>query len=168
MAPNWEFVKTIVPEKFFGNKEIIRRTTMSIKKSLMLGTVAFLVLSFSAFSWAGDVPLTLTADRSHPGARGTAYLNEISLKIEAKGLRPDGVYTAWFVNMKPKKQEAGAGTPPYMFKTDSTGKGIYESSLSESPFGRWSVLMIVLHPTGDPKDMKHMVGALSAKIPNNK
>jgi hypothetical protein len=148
--------------------EIIRRTTMSIKKSLMLGAVAFLVLSFSALSWAGNVPLTLRADKSHPEARGTAYLNEDSLKIEAKGLRPNGIYTAWFVNMKPKKHEAGAGTPPYMFRTDSTGNGTYESSLSESPFGKWSVLMIVLHPTGDPKDMKHMVGALSAKIPNNK
>lgn len=141
---------------------------MSIKKGLMLGAVAFLILSFSALSWAGNVPLTLRADKSHPEARGTAYLNEDSLKIEAKGLRPNGIYTAWFVNMKPKKHEAGAGTPPYMFRTDSTGNGTYESSLSESPFGKWSVLMIVLHPTGDPKDMKHMVGALSAKIPNNK
>ena len=77
--------------------------------------------------------LTLMADKSHTGASGTAYLNVGSLKIDAKGLRPNGVYTAWFVNMKPKKQETDAGTSPYMFKTDANGSGTYESSLSESP-----------------------------------
>ena len=108
------------------------------------------------------------ADKSHSGAGGTASINNHTLKIETTGLRPNGVYTGWFVNMKPKKQEAGAGAAPYMFKADADGNGTYESSLSESPFGKWSVLMIVLHPTGDPKDMKNMMGALSAMIPKNK
>lgn len=141
---------------------------MSIKKSLLIGVVGLLVLTFSTFAWAGNVNLGLMADKSHAGAGGTASISDNSLKIEATGLRSNGVYTAWFVNMKPKKQEAGAGTMPYMFKTDSNGNGTYESSLSESPFGKWSVLMIVLHPTGDPKDMKNMVPALSAMIPKNK
>jgi hypothetical protein len=26
------------------------------------------------------------------------------------------------------------------------------------------MLMVVLHPTGDPKDMKNMIGALSANL----
>jgi hypothetical protein len=52
-----------------------------------------------------------------------------------------------------------------MFRTDSQGVGTYSSSLTESPFGKWQVLMIVLHPNGDPTDMKNMVGALSANIP---
>lgn len=141
---------------------------MSIKKSIVIITVGLLALTFSTFVWAGNVNLTLMADKSHAGASGTASIHDESLKIEAKGLRPNGVYTAWFVNMKPKKQEAGAGTMPYMFSTDSNGNGTYESSLSESPFGKWSMLMIVLHPTSDPKDMKNMVPALSAMIPKNK
>ncbi len=37
-------------------------------------------------------------------------------------------------------------------------------SLSESPFGQWQMLMIMLHPSGDPADMKNMVGALKAKL----
>jgi hypothetical protein len=141
---------------------------MSIKKILMAGVMGFLLLTFSTFVWAGNVNLTLMADKSHTGASGTASISDNSLKIEAKDLRSNGVYTAWFVNMKPKKQEAGAGTMPFMFKTDSNGNGTYESSLSESPFGKWSMLMIVLHPTSDPKDMKNMVPALSAMIPRNK
>jgi hypothetical protein len=140
---------------------------MSIKKGLMILTVGILAVTFSSFVWAGNVNLTLMADKSQKGASGTASINDKSIKIEAEGLRPNGVYTVWFVNMKPKKQEMGAGAMPYMLKTDANGKGTYESSLSESPFGKWSVLMIVLHPTGDPKDMKNMVPALSAMIPKN-
>jgi len=140
---------------------------MSIRKSLMVSAVGLLILSFSALSWAGDVNLALKADKSHEGASGTAYLKEGSIKIDAKGLRPNGVYTAWFVNMEPKKQESGAGNAPYMFKTDANGNGTYESGLSESPFGKWSILMVVLHPNGDPMDMKNMMGALSAAIPKN-
>ena len=138
---------------------------MNIKKSLIMSVVGFVVLSFTAFSWAGDLNMTLMADKSHSGASGTAYIDGTRLKIDAKGLQPHGVYTAWFVNMKPEKQETGAGTPPYMFNTDSDGNGTYGSSLSESPIGKWSVLMIVLHPTSDPMDMKKMVPALSAMIP---
>ena len=140
---------------------------MSIKKSLMISVAGLLVLTFVTLVWAGNLNLTLMADKSHTGANGTASISDNSLKIDAEGLRSNSVYTAWFVNMKPKKQEAGAGTMPYMFRTDANGKGTYESSLSESPFGKWSMLMIVLHPTGNPEDMKNMVPALSAMVPKN-
>jgi len=124
-------------------------------------------VALGVLSWAGSgrVELPLMAAKAHPGARGTAYISDGSLRIQAKGLKPEGVYTVWFVNMKPKKHEAGAGTPPYMFRTDPAGAGTYSSSLTESPFGKWQMLMIVLHPNGDPTDMKNMVGALSANIP---
>ena len=61
--------------------------------------------------------------------------------------------------------EIGAGSAPYMFKTDSYGNGVYRATLSESPFGKWEMLMIVLHPNSDPRDMKNMAGALSTMIP---
>ena len=93
-----------------------------------------------------------------------AVINGSNIKINAQGLKPDSVYTAWFVNTKPKKHETGAGQAPYMFKTDSNGNGSYAAPLKESPYGKWQMLMIVLHPNGNPKDMKNMVGALSAKL----
>ena len=76
------------------------------------------------------------------------------------------MYTAWFVNTKPKKHEAGAGQAPYMFKTDASGNGTYFAALNSSPHGKWEMLMIVLHPNGNPKDMKGMVGALVAGLKN--
>jgi hypothetical protein len=140
---------------------------MDTKKSLFILVVVFVMLAFSTHSWAG-INLPLMAVKTHPNAIGTAYFNEDNLSIQAKGLRPNEVYTVWFVNMKPKKHEIGAGSEPYMFKTDSNGNGSYEAVLSESPFEKWEMIMIVLHPTGNPRDMKNMIGALSAKIPANK
>ena len=55
-----------------------------------------------------------------------------------------------------------------MFKTDSMGSGTYSGTLSETPLGKWQMLMIVLHPNGDPTDMKNMVEALSARLKSSR
>jgi hypothetical protein len=125
--------------------------------------LAFLVIAGAAH--AGDVSIPLKAEKDSPAASGTAVLDSGKIRIKAERLHPDGVFTVWFVNMKPKKQETGAGAAPYSFRTDGQGKGSYESALSEPPFGKWSMIMVVRHPTGDPADMKNMAPALSAGIP---
>ena len=90
-----------------------------------LALVAFGTLSLA--SQAGE-KIFLMATKKHPNASGTAVIDETSIEIDAKGLKPDSVYTAWFVNTKPKKHETGAGQPPFMFKTDSNGNGSYTAS----------------------------------------
>ncbi|MGA7877839.1 MAG: hypothetical protein WCA08_19425 [Desulfoferrobacter sp.] len=50
--------------------------------------------------------------------------------------------------------KSGAGEMPYMFKTDSQGKCEYESALSKPPFGKWQMVMVMLHPDGNPENMK--------------
>ncbi len=138
---------------------------MDTKKKLIVLTVSFAIVAFGALpSAAGEgVEIPLMATKKHPGASGTTVINDQNITILAKGLQPNAVYTGWFVNKKPKKQ-SGAGTSPYMFKTDSSGVGTYSAPLKESPFGKWQMIMIVLHPNGDPTDMKNMVGALSATL----
>ena len=132
--------------------------------TILVGVLAFFAFgTLSLASQAGE-KISLMATKKHPNASGTAVINESNIKINAQGLKPDSVYTAWFVNTKPKKHETGAGRPPFMFKTDSNGKGSYTAPLKESPYGKWQMLMIVLHPNGNPKDMKNMVGALSANL----
>jgi len=135
-------------------------------RRLMFIAATFAIISISALSWAAveKVEVPLNAMKKHPNASGTAIISDNNISIKAKGLKPNAVYTVWFVNMKPKKHESGAGEPPYMFKTDSYGNGKYTSTLKKSPFRKWGMLMIVLHPNGDPADMKNMVGGLSAKI----
>ena len=132
---------------------------------ISVSMIVLMIVAFSISSMAGTGhELTLNAIKDHPGAKGTALIKDNYVSIQARGLKPDSVYTVWFVNTKPKKHETGAGSAPYMFKTDANGFGQYSSSLSESPFGKWQMIMIVLHPNGDPADMKSMVGALKAKL----
>ena len=134
-----------------------------IFQSIIIGLISMVLFSFS---WASEreSSLVLQAAPKHPGASGTAVIDKDHISVQARGLKPDAVYTVWFVNMKPKKSEAGAGTAPFMFRTDKWGDGQYSAPLMASPFGKWSMLMVVLHPSGDPKDMHHMVGALKAPL----
>ena len=138
---------------------------MSVTRKSASFTLALAFLVIAGAALAGDVSIPLKADKDSPAASGTAFLGSGKIRVQAEGLHPDGVYTVWFVNMKPKKQEAGAGSAPYAFRTDGQGKGSYDAPLSDSPFGKWSMLMVVRHPTGDASDMKNMVPALSAGIP---
>ena len=139
---------------------------MTTKKNISILTITLVLAAFISLSWAAgqESKINLMATPKHPDASGTALINSDGINIQAQGLKPDSVYTVWFVNMKPKKHEAGAGAPPYMFETDASGTGSYSAPLGESPFGKWKMLMVVLHPNGNPKDMQNMVGALSAKL----
>ena len=139
---------------------------MDTKKRSTIWAVCMVLIFSGALSFAmeGGLKIPLMGMKKHPGAMGTAMIHDHNISIEASGLENNAVYTAWFVNMKPEKHETGAGMPPYMFKTDNEGKAIYTSAMKESPIGKWQMVMIVLHPTGDPKDMKNMVGALKGSL----
>jgi hypothetical protein len=60
--------------------------------------------------------------------------------------------------------QEGAGAPPFAFRTDQRGRAKYVAPLQESPIGKWQSIMIVRHPSGDPKDMNQMKDALMAKL----
>ncbi|UCF91813.1 MAG: hypothetical protein JSW39_26675 [Desulfobacterales bacterium] len=83
-----------------------RRHTLLV---ITLALTAFATLAFA--SQAGE-KISLMATNKHPNASGTAVINATSIQIAAKGLKPNSVYTAWFVNTKPQKHETGAGQPP--------------------------------------------------------
>jgi hypothetical protein len=106
----------------------------------------------------------LMGQKDTPQASGTATVEGNRLTITAKGLKPNAVYTVWFVNMQPTMTKAGAGTPPYDFRTDAQGNGKYTASLGESPLGKWQAIFIVRHPSGDPKAMDKMEDALMGKL----
>lgn len=129
----------------------------------LIGLISIFVFSLS---WASGGGRTYVLDPTakHQQASGTAVIAGDHINLQARGLKPDAVYTVWFVNMKPKKNETGAGSAPFMFRTDPWGNGSYSAPLNASPFGKWSMIMVVQHPSGDPKDMNNMVGALKASL----
>jgi len=106
----------------------------------------------------------LMGQKDTPTASGTAALAGTTLTITATGLKPNAVYTVWFVNMSPTMSEAGVGTAPYAFTADAQGGAQYTAALGDSPVGKWQSIMIVRHATGDPKNMNDMAEGLMAKI----
>jgi len=138
------------------------KTTRRFQIALII-LISICVFSLSLAMSSGR-ELVLNPTAKHPDANGSAVIANDHINLQARGLKPDAVYTIWFVNMKPKKSEKGAGTAPFMFRTDSWGNGSYSAPLNEAPFGKWSMIMVVQHPNGDPKDMKNMVGALKASL----
>jgi hypothetical protein len=139
---------------------------LNTKRELIVLVILLVTMSFAVVSLAAGTGerITLKPTKQHPDASGTAVFTNGNLDILARGLKPNSVYTVWFVNLKPAKHETGAGAAPYMFTTDSSGNGTYRALLNESPFGKWQMIMVVLHPNGNPGDMKNMVGALTAKL----
>jgi hypothetical protein len=139
---------------------------MNSKRIFQIALIGFISIIFLSFGWASTNGRTFVLESTpeHPDANGTAVIDGTHVSVQARGLKPDAVYTVWFVNMKPKKNVTGAGEAPYMFRTDKWGDGAYSASLNEAPFGKWAMVMVVLHPTGDLKDMKNMVGALKAPL----
>jgi hypothetical protein len=139
---------------------------MKMENRYFIVLIALMSIFVFSASWASDGGHTVVLEPTseHPDANGTAAIGDGHINLQARGLKPEAVYTVWFVNMKPRKSETGAGTAPYMFKTDRWGNGSYNSPLNETPLGKWSMIMVVQHPNGDPKDMKNMVGALKAAL----
>jgi hypothetical protein len=140
---------------------------MNLTKTLpiVIG-IGILTLATVSLTWAGETGhlIALEPTKAHPAASGSAFIDGQHVSVQARGLKPNAVYTVWFVNTKPKKHETGAGRAPFMFKTDAWGNGTYSSAIQEKPFGKWAMVMIVQHPNGDPMDMQNMVGALKAMI----
>jgi len=113
---------------------------------------------------ADTTSFALMGQKDTPKASGTAALAGTTLTVTATGLKPNAVYTVWFVNMSPTMTKAGAGTAPYAFTADAKGGATYTAELGESPVGKWQSIMIVRHTTGDPKNMKDMAEGLMAKL----
>jgi uncharacterized membrane protein YebE (DUF533 family) len=138
---------------------------MQARRAVVGATILALLAVVAAGAVAADAKsFTLMGQKDSPKASGTATVEGNTLTITAKGLKANAVYTTWFVNMQPSMSKAGAGTPPYSFKTDGKGTAKYTAALSESPVGKWQAIFIVRHPSGDPMAMDNMEDALMAKL----
>lgn len=136
-----------------GQWAVVGSLILALAVGLATGAVAADAKSFA-----------LMGQKDTPQANGTAILEGNRLTITAKGLKPNAVYTVWLVNMQPTMTKAGAGAPPYDFRADAQGNARYTADLNESPVGKWQALMIVRHPSGDPKAMDKMEDALMGKL----
>lgn len=115
--------------------------------------------------FAGEqVKLTLQRAPGLERGSGQAVIDGTTPELKAKDLKPNAVYTVWWVNTEPTMEIAGVGEAPYTFKTNRKGAGTFKATLASSPFGRWQMLKIIRHTTGDPRDMQSIEDALWAPL----
>lgn len=126
----------------------------------------FILLAHLTLAGAAEQKIPLKGD-FWKSASGEIVIKDMAqdqkeISIGAKGLKSNGVYTVWFVNMKPKMDMAGVGNGDYSFKTDAKGKGHYTANVPAAEIEKWQMLEIAYHPDGDPKNMKDIKIALKA------
>ncbi len=139
-----------------------RMTTLALTTAVMLALST--VWGTGQAVSAEKVKIALNRSQGVQGGSGEAVIVDNTLTIQVKDLKPTSVYTVWFVKMKPKEEMAGVGNAPYSFKTDQQGTATFRATLAEVPFGKWQMLVIVRHPTGDAKDMMNKERALWARL----
>jgi len=93
---------------------------MNAKKIIKITMIGVVSIFLFTMAWAAGSGRTLDLEptKHHPDASGTAFIDKSHVSVQTRGLKPNAVYTMWFVNMKPKKHETGAGTAPYMLKSN--------------------------------------------------
>lgn len=132
---------------------------------IMIVGVAFIaLLGAGRTSEAAQAKITLQRSQGVERGSGEAVIMDNTMSVRVKDLKPDSVYTVWYVNMEPKHEMAGVGPSPYTFKTDKKGVATFKATLDRQPFGVWQMLVIIRHPTGNPQDMEHKEDALWAPL----
>lgn len=135
-----------------------------IALTMIVGLAFIALLGAGRASEAAQAKITLQRSQGVERGSGEAVMTDSALTIRMKDLKPESVYTVWYVNMEPKHEMAGVGPSPYTFKTDKKGFATFKAKLDREPFGVWQMLVIVRHPTGDPQDMQHKEDALWAPL----
>jgi hypothetical protein len=135
-----------------------------IALTLIVGLAFTTVLATGRASAAAQTKITLQRSQGVEQGGGEAVITDSALTIRVKDLKPDSAYTVWYVNMETKHEMAGVGSSPYMFKTDKKGVATFKAKLDAQPFGKWQMLVIIRHPSGNPQDMGHKEDALWAPL----
>jgi hypothetical protein len=111
--------------------------------------------------------IALTPVKGYEGdATGKAVIDTTTgtdITIDISGLKPDGLYTAFFVNVKSQMFE-GIGDEPYVLPVDATGTVSFQGKIKKDSYLRFIRIAIFLNP-GDkpihnPLGVKAKLGAL--------
>jgi hypothetical protein len=145
------------------------KTMRTCRQVVRLAVFLAAVILAASWSWAAEQTIRLSADKAGAGAGGEVVLRDAAagmkeIAITVTGLKPGGVYTVWFVTMSPTMAMAGIGKADYVLPIDRRGSGSYRATVSAADLTKWQAIEIAYHKTGDPKDMRHIVGALQGAL----
>ncbi|HBG46554.1 MAG TPA: hypothetical protein DDW94_06130 [Deltaproteobacteria bacterium] len=114
---------------------------------------------------AATEKLTLEAEPAFREASGEALIRDAragqkEINIQASGLRPNSVYTLWFVSEEAGKNMAGVGRADFSFKSDDRGNAKYSATVSAAEIRKWDKIEVAYHPDGNPRNMANIDIAL--------
>jgi len=109
--------------------------------------------------------VALKPEKGFEGAAGTVVINTktgTNIEIKASGLKPDGVYTVYFVNVKSLMFE-GIGPDPHVLKVDEKGEVNFQGTITKDIYKKFVQVAIFLNPGGKP--IKNPLGVRAALGP---
>jgi len=142
---------------------------MYTQRRLTIFFVALLFSIMAGISQAAEKTVEFKGGEGFEDARGKAAITDAGrgqkeIRLDASGLKPDSVYTFWFMNEQPKMEMSGVGRPDYSFRSDSQGNASYTAIVPAEELERWQELDIAYHPEGDPKNLANIEIALAGDL----
>lgn len=118
---------------------------------------AMLLIVFVAGCGGPSLPekleVSLVPAKGYEGdAKGTAVIDTktgTDITFEITGLEADGLYTAFFVNVKSKMFQ-GVGQDPFVLPVDANGVVSFNGKIDKNSFLRYKKIAIYLNPGGEP------------------
>jgi hypothetical protein len=79
----------------------LQEVTMNTIRRFQIALISLLSIFVFSLGWASSSGRTFVLDPTakHLDASGTAVIADDHINIQVQGLKPEAVYTVWFVNM---------------------------------------------------------------------
>jgi len=106
--------------------------------------------------------VALQPAKGFEGAAGTVVINTktgTDIEIKITGLKPDGLYTAFFVNVKSVMFE-GIGPDLHVLKVNEKGEVNFQGTMTKDVYKKFVQVAIYLNPGGKP--IKNPLGVKAA------
>lgn len=141
---------------------------MRNQKGVIAVTLFFVLAFFVTIAQAAQEKVDLKG-KLWERVKGEAVITDTAegqkeIKVQAKGLQPNSVYTVWFVKEKPQMDMAGVGAGDYSFKTDAEGTGEYTATVAAEEITNWEKIEVAFHPDGNPANLKDIKIALKGDL----
>lgn len=140
-----------------------------MKRSFM-AAIAVLAAAGLATTAYASYELPLEGDFHSQGARGNMIVRtadsgvyDSEITVEVDNLKPNSVYSVWLTQEEPNRVQ-GLGVEDYSFTTDASGRGTFQTTVSEAELNAWDSIEIAHHPNGDPKDLDNAQIALRGDL----
>jgi hypothetical protein len=141
---------------------------MRYQKGVVAVTLFFVLAFFVAMAQAAEEKVDLNG-KLWERVKGEAVITDAAegqkeIKLQAKGLEPNSVYTVWFVKDNPQMGIAGVGDGDHSFTTDAEGAGEYTATVAAEELSNWEKIEVAFHPDGNPSNLKDIKIAMKGDL----